>query len=148
MLSIDRLSITAFTDARFLRLSASAPQHWLLEFLTYYFVHYESRFQIPSELGKLAVPARRTEQGDVIARPIAGLPLTGPQKKRVLLQSSLHFDATRSASLFAGRLILVQGLTDALFLRKMGHAWSADDAGKRDFIDALTIVPMGSRVGE
>ena len=94
------------------------------------------------------VVMRRTAQGGAIARPIAGLPLTEAQKKRVLLQTSLHFDATRSASLFAGHLILVEGLTDALILRKMGHAWSANDAGKRDFIDALTIVPMGSRVGE
>jgi len=94
------------------------------------------------------VVMRRTAQGGAIARPIAGLPLTEAQKKRVLLQTSLHFDATRSASLFAGRLILVEGLTDALILRKMGHAWSANDAGKRDFIDALTIVPIGSKVGE
>lgn len=94
------------------------------------------------------VVMRQTAQGSAIARPIAGLPLTEAQKKRVLLQTSLHFDATRSASLFAGRLVLVEGLTDALILRKMGHVWSANDAGRRDFIDALTIVPMGSRVGE
>lgn len=94
------------------------------------------------------VVLRRTVAGTFISRPLARLPLPEPVRKRVLLRTALHLDASRSASLFAGRLAIVEGVTDALILRKMGHAWAASDPGRRDFIDSLTIVPIGSKVGE
>ena len=94
------------------------------------------------------VVLRRTAAGTPISRPLARLPLPEADRRRVLLRTALHFDASRSASLFAGRLVIVEGVTDALILRKMGHVWAAGDPGRRDFIDALTIVPMGSKVGE
>jgi putative ATP-dependent endonuclease of OLD family len=94
------------------------------------------------------VVMRRTAAGTPISRPLAWLPLPESERQRVLIRTALHFDASRSASLFAGRLAIVEGVTDALILRKMGHAWSAGDAGRRDFIDSLTIVPVGSKVGE
>lgn len=83
-----------------------------------------------------------------VARPVAGLPLAEATKQRVLRLAALHFDAARTASLFAERLALVEGVTDALILRSLGHVWAGDDLRKRDWVDALTIVPVGSKVGE
>lgn len=94
------------------------------------------------------VVLRQDVHGLRISRPIALLPLDPPDLDRVLRLAALHFDATRSASLFASRLVLVEGVTDALILRHFGLAWAGSDASKRDFVDALTIVPMGSKVGE
>ena len=79
---------------------------------------------------------------------MVGLPLSDESKNRVLRLTALHFDAARSASLFAERLVLVEGVTDALVLREFGHVWADDDLSKRDFVDSLTIVAVGSRVGE
>lgn len=94
------------------------------------------------------VVLRRTANGDRVSRLVAKLPLAPGTLARVLRLTSLHFDAMRAASLFAGRLVLVEGVSDALLLRQFGLAWAAADLPKRDFVDALTIVPMGSKVGE
>lgn len=94
------------------------------------------------------VVMRRSAEDTPVSRPLAGLPLPEPQRRRVLLRTALHFDASRSASLFAGRLVVVEGVTDALIVRKMGYAWSVGNPARRDFVDSLTIVPMGSRIGE
>ena len=59
-----------------------------------------------------------------------------------------HLDVTRSASLFADRLALVEGITDAKVLRTFGGVWADGDPDKRRFLDALTITIIGSRVGE
>jgi putative ATP-dependent endonuclease of OLD family len=69
-------------------------------------------------------------------------------RQRVLRLRSLHFDASRSSSLFAEKSALVEGVSDALVLRRMGYVWAARDSSRREFVDALTIVPMGSKVGE
>lgn len=90
----------------------------------------------------------RDSSGSRISRPVARLPLVPPVLERVLRLTALHFDAMRTASLFAGRLVLVEGVTDALLLRQFGLAWAGEDSSKREFVDALTIVPMGSKVGE
>lgn len=94
------------------------------------------------------VVMRPTASGAPVARCLASIPLQAPELEAVLRRTALHLDATRSASLFAGRLVIVEGITDALIVRKLGLAWSAGNSEKRDFIEALTIVPMGSRVGE
>lgn len=94
------------------------------------------------------VVMRRSAENIPVSRPLAKLPLPESQRSRVLLRTALHFDASRSALLFAGRLVVVEGVTDALIVRKMGHAWSTGNAVRRDFIDSLTIVPIGSRIGE
>lgn len=91
---------------------------------------------------------RQDVHGTRVSRPVAHLPLATPDRDRVLRLTALHFDATRSTSLFASRLVLVEGITDALLLRQFGLAWAGPDMAKRDFVEALTIVPMGSRVGE
>jgi putative ATP-dependent endonuclease of OLD family len=94
------------------------------------------------------VVMRQNASGARISRPVAGLPLDPLIRERVLRMTALHFDATRTASLFAGRLVLVEGVTDALLLRQFGLAWAGANVSKRDFVDALTMVPMGSKVGE
>jgi putative ATP-dependent endonuclease of OLD family len=94
------------------------------------------------------VVLRLDGHGDRISRVVAHLPLETQDRDRVFRLTALHFDATRTAALFAGRLALVEGVTDALLLRQFGLAWSGSDLSKRDFVDALTIVPMGCKVGE
>lgn len=94
------------------------------------------------------VVLRKTPDGRRIARPVANLPLTPNDRERVLRLTALHFDASRAASLFAERLALVEGVTDALLLRRFGYEWAAADLPRREFVDALTIVPLGSKVGE
>lgn len=94
------------------------------------------------------VVLRVMPDGTRVARAVAGLPLPQHVKRRVLRLTALHFDAARSASLFAERVALVEGVTDALLLRTFGHVWAGDDVAKRDFVDALTIVPVGAKVGE
>lgn len=91
---------------------------------------------------------RQNANGERVARPVGGLPLDPPDRERVLRLAALHLDVARTAALFAGRLALVEGVTDALLLRHLGLAWAGADVSKREFIDALTIVPMGSKVGE
>lgn len=60
----------------------------------------------------------------------------------------LHLDASRSAALFADRLVLVEGVTDAAVVREFGRTWAAADQRKQSFIDALSIVPMGWKIGQ
>lgn len=59
----------------------------------------------------------------------------------------LHLDANRSAALFAERLLLVEGVTEAAVVREFGWAWAGADQDKQTFIDALSIVPMMTKVG-
>jgi putative ATP-dependent endonuclease of the OLD family len=91
------------------------------------------------------VVLRRKRDGTRVARPVAALPVA--DKISVLRKARLHLDATRSAALFAERLVLVEGVTDAALLRQFGRAWAGDDAIRSAFVDALTIVAMGARIG-
>lgn len=91
------------------------------------------------------VVLRRNRAGQPVARTVATIPIVG--RTEVLRMARLHLDATRSAALFAERLILVEGVTDALLVRQFGRAWAGTDPERRAFIDALTIVVMGHKVG-
>jgi len=75
----------------------------------------------------------------------AGLP--APDRSTVLRKARLHLDATPLAALFAERVVLVEGVTDATVLCRFGRAWGRDDPDRSAFVDALTIVVMGTRVG-
>ena len=68
-------------------------------------------------------------------------------RERTLQMARLHMDATRSGSLFAERLVLVEGVTDAVVLRQLGAVWAGGDTLKQGFIDALTITVIGTKVG-
>jgi putative ATP-dependent endonuclease of OLD family len=91
---------------------------------------------------ELVVLRRRGE--DRICLPIAELGIS-PDTKR---KARLHMDASRSSALFAERLLLVEGVTEVAVIRQFGYLWAGADANKRSFVDALTIVPMGTKVGE
>ncbi|MDN5853952.1 MAG: AAA family ATPase, partial [Actinomycetia bacterium] len=91
------------------------------------------------------VIVRRDQDNRRVCRTVATIPLK--DRKEVLRKARLHLDASRSASLFADRLLLVEGVTEAAVLRAFGWAWAGDDADKQAFVDALSIVPMGTKVG-
>lgn len=95
----------------------------------------------PEEL----VVLRRLRDGRRVSRVIAAMPIYN--RERTLRMAQLHLDATRSASLFAERLIITEGVTEGLVLRQLGRAWAGTDDLKCRFIEALTITVMGSKVG-
>lgn len=91
------------------------------------------------------VIVRRDRDNRRVCRTVAHIPLKS--REDVLRKARLHLDASRSASLFADRLLLVEGVTEAAVLREFGWAWAGIDGDKQAFVDALTIVPMGTKVG-
>lgn len=91
------------------------------------------------------VVVRQLEDGRRVCRPIAGVPMA--DRTRTLRMAKLHMDATRSAALFAERVVLVEGVTEAVLLRQLGRAWAGTDDARLRFVDALTIIVMGWKVG-
>ena len=91
---------------------------------------------------ELVVLRRRGQER--VCLPIAELGIPEDTKRK----ARLHMDASRSSALFAERLLLVEGVTEVAVIRQFGYLWAGADADKRSFVDALTIVPMGTRVGE
>ncbi|MFE7802896.1 ATP-dependent endonuclease [Nocardia sp. NPDC057440] len=94
------------------------------------------------------VIVRRDAGGEVVSRMIANIPWDPAMGRKVRRMTELHLDASRSGALFAERVVLVEGVTEAALLRSFGRAWAAGDNGKRAFIDALAVVYVGHRVGE
>jgi putative ATP-dependent endonuclease of OLD family len=91
------------------------------------------------------VVIRRGADGKRVARAIADLPLT--DRDNVLRKTRLHMDATRSSALFAERVVLVEGVSDAALLREFAWAWAGADEDRQAFVDALSIVAIGNRIG-
>lgn len=94
------------------------------------------------------VVVRRDRTAGVVSRLIANIPWDQAMGKKVRRMTELHMDASRSGALFAERLVLVEGITEAALLRAFGRAWAAGDTPKLAFIDALSVVPIGNRIGE
>lgn len=92
------------------------------------------------------VVLRKRADGTRVCRTIAEVPFN--DRSRILQRVMLHFDAARSSALFSSRVLLVEGVTDAALVREFGLAWSANDADKRAFVHALSIVPIGAKVGQ
>lgn len=90
----------------------------------------------------------RREGGRVVTRTLANIPWERDDRSKVVRMTALHLDASRSGALFADRVVLVEGITEAALLRAFGRAWAGDDGTKFAFIDALSIVPIGNKVGE
>ena len=95
----------------------------------------------PEEL----VVLRRDQRGIPVARAIATIPFDG--KDEVLRKARLHLDASRSSALFGDRVLLVEGVTEVAVARELGWVWAGNDTDRQAFIDALSIVPMGTKVG-
>jgi putative ATP-dependent endonuclease of OLD family len=91
------------------------------------------------------VVLRRDAQGQRVCRAVATIPMT--ERQEVLRMARLHLDTNRSAALFAERLLLVEGVTEAAVVREFGWVWAGADQDKQAFIDALSIVPMMTKVG-
>jgi putative ATP-dependent endonuclease of OLD family len=87
---------------------------------------------------------RRTGLNQPVARTVANLPLDSSMKQL----ARRHLDVSRSASLFAERVVLVEGITDAQLLRAFARIWCDGDTARHRFLDSLTITVVGSRVGE
>lgn len=93
------------------------------------------------------VVLRRDFAGRHQCRPLQALPVPPERRDEVLTKTRLHMNASRSAALFAERIMLVEGITDATLIRAFGLIWSAGSEERRAFADALTIVPIGNRIG-
>jgi putative ATP-dependent endonuclease of the OLD family len=83
-----------------------------------------------------------------ISRCPADIPLSPAVRARVIRMADRHLDVTRSAALFAAYSIVVEGITDALLVRRFGHVWAGADDRRVHFVDALTITIAGSRIGD
>ena len=93
------------------------------------------------------VVMRRDARGSHVTRCVGKLPLSPSEKDRVMRMTRLHLDASRSGALFANRVTLVEGVTEAALLRVLGRAWASGDGQKAAFVDALAVVPTGHRIG-
>lgn len=98
----------------------------------------------PEEL----VVVRKDADNHTISRRLADLPLSRGLKTQLFQQTRLHLDATRSAALFADRLLIVEGVTEASILRLFGRAWAGSDTRRVGFVDSLAILPVGHKVGQ
>lgn len=90
----------------------------------------------------------RRENGRVVTRTLANIPWKDADRKKITRMAALHLDASRSGALFADRVVLVEGITEAALLRAFGRGWAGNESAKLAFIDALSIVPIGNKVGE
>jgi hypothetical protein len=100
----------------------------------------------PRQLPRAALVVMRKDASGR-RRSIAVGEIPKPSRERTPRMARLHMDATRSGSLFAERLVLVEGVTDAVVLRQLGAVWAGGDTLKLGFIDALTITVLGTKVG-
>ncbi len=98
----------------------------------------------PEEL----VVVRKDAENRTLSRRLADLPVSENLKTQLFQQTRLHLDATRSAALFADRVLIVEGVTEASILRLLGRAWAGSDARRIGFIDSLAILPVGRKVGQ
>lgn len=87
---------------------------------------------------------RRDGNGRATARTIKQFGLSPAH----LATARRHLDVNRSASLFAQRAVLVEGISDAIVLRSVARVWARESRLRMKFVDALTITVVGSRVGE
>lgn len=98
----------------------------------------------PTEL----VVIRRDRDRRTVARTVKALPLETKKRDFLFEQTRLHLDAERSASLFAEQLLVVEGVTEAALLRVVGRAWALGNPARLAFIEALSIVFVGHKVGQ
>ena len=90
---------------------------------------------------------RKDANGVPAARTLTDVPIDNEKLKKYLIdQTKLHLDATRASALFADRLLLVEGVTEAAILRQFGRVWAKGDERRVAPIDALAILPLGIEV--
>lgn len=79
---------------------------------------------------------------------VAEIPLNPATRAKTLRMAKMHLLASRSGALFARRLLLVEGITDAALVRAFAQHWAGGDDVKLGFVGSLSIVPIGNRVGQ
>lgn len=94
------------------------------------------------------VVVRRGADGGIRARGLANLPSMGGLRDKLLRDTRLHLDATRSAALFSDQVLVVEGVTEAALIRAIGRAWAGGDDSKTGFIDSLAVFPVGHKIGQ
>ncbi|MEV6362148.1 ATP-dependent nuclease [Nocardia asteroides] len=100
---------------------------------------------ISAALPEDIVVLRKHRDGRRSSHAIATIPMT--KKPEVLRKARLHLDATRTASIFAERVLLVEGVTEVALIRELSRVWAGQDLDRQAFVDALTITAMGTKVG-
>lgn len=99
----------------------------------------------PEEL----VVVRKDADNRTLSRRLTDLPIKDNSLRTSLFQQTrLHLDATRSAALFADRVLIAEGVTEASILRSLGRAWAGGDPQRTGFIDSLAILPIGHKIGQ
>jgi len=99
----------------------------------------------PEEL----VVVRKDADNRTLSRRLTDLPIKDNNLRTSLFQQTrLHLDATRSSALFADRVLIVEGVTEASILRSLGRAWAGGDPQRTGFIDSLAILPIGHKIGQ
>lgn len=98
----------------------------------------------PNEL----VILRRATSGQPMARTLAKLPVRAGERNLLFQQTRLHMDADRSGSMFASKLLIVEGISEVILIRAIGRRWAKEDSEKIAFIDALAITAVGRKVGK
>jgi putative ATP-dependent endonuclease of OLD family len=94
---------------------------------------------------ELVIMRRSSGAGNRRSILVKGIPFAN--REHTLRMAKLHLDATRSGSLFAERVALVEGVTDAVILRQLGASWAANNTEREGFVDALAITVIGAKVG-
>lgn len=97
---------------------------------------------------KEIIVVRKDTSNRTLSRRVEELPLPYKLREQLFQQTRLHLDATRSSALFADRVLIVEGVTEATLLRILGRAWAAGDDTKIGFVDSLAILPLGHKIGE
>lgn len=98
----------------------------------------------PTEL----VVVRRDSKGQIAVRQVAEFRANDKDRSELLQKTRLHLAATHSAAFFADRLLIVEGVTEAILLRQFGRIWAGDDENKASLVESLTILSLGHRVGK
>lgn len=103
----------------------------------------ELQIILSSHAGEVVAAAEPEEivvmrrSGDAISsRSLGSVPMH--DRERTLRMMKLHLDAQRSASIFASRVVLVEGVTEAVLFRQLGRAWAAQDEVKQRMIDVCS----------
>lgn len=96
------------------------------------------------------VVLRRDRDGRPVARTISKIPFE--HRDEVLRKTRLHLDASRSAALFAERLLLVEGVTDSALVRESAgrgpvttRAFDIHARSGPAVLDVLRQPPAGTR---
>lgn len=91
---------------------------------------------------------RSNNVGECVSRSLQALPLPDSKRDKLFKQTRLHMDADRSGALFADRVLIVEGVTEAALIRVIARVWANAERKRAAFVEALSILPVGHVIGE